>query len=173
MKDRFKKTKKGHRTVKAFVHAFFSGVISFKGFCQAGNLVYWAACPHKGPETTLSFILHHPHSALDVAGRQKCFLSLVVGQPPGALRALAVTVSWCSVRKCYSKQQRACTQPDMLLLFGSQCAVFFPHQGFDFVHLPPFPKNLLEQVCKLWLDILKAYSFFTTACLCTLHTFLI
>ncbi len=170
MKDRFKKTKKGHGLQKHLSMLFFR-VISFKGFCQAGNLVYWAACPHKGPETTLSFILHRPHSALDVAGRQKCFLSRWWDNLLGPCE---LSLSPCPVLCPKMLQQRACTQSDMLLLFGSQCAVFFSPPRFWLCSSASFSKkNLLEQVCQLWLDVLKAYSFFTTACLCTLHTFLI
>ncbi len=169
MKDRFKKTKKGHGLQKHLSMLFFR-VISFKGFCQAGNLVYWAACPHKGPETTLSFILHRSHRALDVAGRQKCFLSRWWDNLLGPCE---LSLSPCP-ELCPKMQQQAAkgmyTVRHAVVIWVT---IFFPTKVLTLFICLLFPKNLLEQVCKLWLDVLKAYYFFTTACLCTLHTFLI
>lgn len=150
----------------------FFRVISFKGFCQVGKLVYWAECPQKGPETTLSFILHHSHSALDVAGWQKCSLSRWWDNLLGPRE---LSLSPCPAL-CPKMLQQAAkgmyTVRHAVVIWVTKCCFFFC-QGFDFVHPPPFPKNKLERVCKLCLDVLKAYYLLQlpVCALCILFSF--
>lgn len=98
----------------------------------------------------------------------------VVGQPPGALRALAVTVSGTvSENATASSKGHVHSQTCCCYLGHKALFFFFLCQVFDFVHPPPFPKNKLERICKLCLDVLKAYYFLQrpVCALCILFSF--
>lgn len=168
MKDSYKKQKKEHGVQKHLSVLFFR-VISFKGFCQAGKLVYWAACPLKGPETTLSFILHRSHSALDVAGRQKRSLSRWWDNLLGPRElSLSPCPALCPKMLQQAAKGMYTVRHAVVIWVTKRC--FFFHQGFDFVHPPHFPKNKLERACKLCLDVLKAY-YFLQPPVCILFSF--